>query len=208
MNNDLFSDQPEVALEIRDADLEIDFCENFISGELAAQFYFDLFATTLWTQPEIQMYGKSILIPRLTSWFGDAGAAYRYSGIKNVPQPWTPALQDLRSRVEQRVGEEFNSVLLNFYRGGQDHISWHSDNEKELGSCPAIASLSFGGARKFAIRTVHSAARQKIYELPLTSGSLMCMRGRTQDSWQHCIRKTSQIAEPRINLTFRKVLSR
>jgi alkylated DNA repair dioxygenase AlkB len=48
-------------------------------------------------------------------------------------------------KLEQATDHKFNSVLCNLYRDGKDSISYHTDNEKELGKEPFIASLSFGG---------------------------------------------------------------
>ncbi|MFM5982088.1 MAG: alpha-ketoglutarate-dependent dioxygenase AlkB, partial [Sphaerospermopsis kisseleviana] len=50
----------------------------------------------------------------------------------------------------------FNSVLLNLYRDGKDSVSWHSDDEPELGKNPIIASVSFGATRRFSLRHKHS----------------------------------------------------
>jgi alkylated DNA repair dioxygenase AlkB len=46
----------------------------------------------------------------------------------------------------------FNSVLLNYYRDGNDSVAWHSDKESIMGSQPVIASVSFGQVRSFDIR--------------------------------------------------------
>jgi alkylated DNA repair dioxygenase AlkB len=42
--------------------------------------------------------------------------------------------------VEKATEAKFNSVLLNFYRDNQDSMGFHSDDEKELGPQPTIAS--------------------------------------------------------------------
>ena len=36
-------------------------------------------------------------------------------------------------QLEAATGTPFNSVLLNYYRSGQDAMGWHSDDEPELG---------------------------------------------------------------------------
>ena len=98
----------------------------------------------------------------------------------------------------------FNSVLLNLYRDGKDAVSWHQDNEPELGKQPIIASLSFGEARKFQFK--HKSRKDIArFAVTLTHGSLLVMRGKTQEYWQHQIPKTSKPIGPRINLTFRHI---
>ena len=73
-------------------------------------------------------------MPRLTAWYGDEGTRYTYSGIENVPLPWTPAILEVKRAVERPAGVVFNSVLLNRYRSGRDSVSWHADDafDKDL----------------------------------------------------------------------------
>lgn len=52
------------------------------------------------------------------------------AGLQLQPLPFTPALLELKGAVEREAGEEFDSVLLNMYRDGSDHMGWHADNEK------------------------------------------------------------------------------
>ncbi|MEI6063784.1 MAG: alpha-ketoglutarate-dependent dioxygenase AlkB, partial [Pseudanabaena sp. ELA748] len=101
-------------------------------------------------------------------------------------------------------GAKFNSVLLNLYRNGSDSMSWHSDDENELGENPTIASLSFGDARSFRLK--HKFQKDLKLNIQLTHGSLLIMAGKTQHYWQHQIPKTRTSSKPRINLTFRKIL--
>jgi alkylated DNA repair dioxygenase AlkB len=55
-------------------------------------------------------------------------------------------------RIEKVASVQFNSVLMNWYRDGDDYLNWHADDEKELGVNPAIASVNFGATRDFVIR--------------------------------------------------------
>lgn len=155
-----------------------------------------------WRQEFITLYGKRHPQPRLTAWYGDAGATYRYSGLTLKPCPWVPVLQTAKSLVESAARHRFNSVLLNLYRTGQDSMGWHSDNEPELGRHPVIASLSFGATRRFIMRHCDRKDLPKV-ELCLSHGSLVIMQGKTQHCWQHQVPKTAKPVGPRINLTFR-----
>ncbi|MGF1751702.1 alpha-ketoglutarate-dependent dioxygenase AlkB family protein [Vibrio cionasavignyae] len=155
-----------------------------------------------WREDKIMMFGKWVSIPRLQAWYGDA--SYQYSNLTLEPLPWTPQLEELRKRCEQAANTSFNSVLANLYRTGQDSNGWHSDNEPELGPSPVIASLSFGGTRRFALK--HRQTKQKI-TLDLPSGSLLIMAGDIQRHWLHTVPKTTRHVEPRINLTYRYVYS-
>lgn len=157
-----------------------------------------------WKSNTITMFGKQHLEPRRTAWFGDEGAMYTYSGIQMTPLPWTETLLTLRDICQQYSNSAFNSVLLNLYRNGHDRMGWHADNEPELGLEPVIASLSLGATRRFRFR--HRSTK-KIVECELTHGSLLVMRGVTQSFWVHEIPRQTRITDPRVNLTFRKILS-
>jgi len=155
-----------------------------------------------WQQVFVEVFNRRVPQPRLTCWYGDPGKDYSYSGTHLSPSPWTPLLVEIKTSVEQLAGTTFNSVLGNMYRNGADSISWHSDNEPELGRQPVIASVTFGATRRFDMR--HRATREKV-SIPLTSGSVLVMSGESQARWQHQIAKTKRPTGPRINLTFRTI---
>lgn len=157
-----------------------------------------------WQQDSVKMYGKNHPLPRVSAWYGDTGKSYKYSGILLHPKPWTPALTWLKAQLSQVCDASFNSVLLNWYRTGQDHISWHTDAEKELGKNPTIASLNFGETRRFLLRQ-KDQPNNKI-ELPLGHGDLLIMQGELQHHWQHSIPKQAKIQKGRLNMTFRHIL--
>ncbi len=154
-----------------------------------------------WVQSEIFIYGKKVAIPRLNAWYGDK--AYAYSGTQFAAQPWTNELAELKARIEQTSNLEFNSVLINWYRNGQDSMGWHSDDEKCLGDAPQIASLSLGESRRFIFREKSDHSNKK--ELLLSNGSLLLMLGETQRLWQHSLPKTRKSIGDRVNLTFRQI---
>ena len=162
-----------------------------------------LIEKTEWRQEKVTVYGKSYPQPRLSAWYGDL--SYRYSGLQLEPVPWTALLSRLRQRIEKLTGHTFNSVLLNYYRDQHDCMGMHSDDERELGPRPAIASLSLGESRDFVLRH-RSRKDQPSVRLPLESGSLLLMQGTTQQHWRHGINRLKRPCGPRLNLTFRRVL--
>lgn len=184
-------------------DGEVIFYSTFFSQPMADLYFRQLRDTTTWRQESIKLYGKSILMPRLTAWYGDEGTSYTYSGLLNTPLPWTPALLEVKQAVEIPCGVTFNSVLLNCYRSGKDSIAWHSDDEKEFGENPVIASVNFGQTRTFQLK--HKQRTECRVSIELTHGSLLIMRGATQHHWLHQIPKTRKAVAERINLTFRVI---
>lgn len=165
-----------------------------------------------WEQRSMKMFGRDILQPRLTSWMGDR--AYTYSSQRHEPAPIPDIVQKLKERIENKIQESrsvlgrgaapttFNSVLANLYRDGRDSVSWHADDEPELGPEPVIASLSLGAARVFSIRS--NANRQR-WDMLLKHGDILVMSGRSQLDYQHCVPKVGETHGPRVNLTFRLI---
>jgi len=185
-------------------DADVEYYTNFIDPDQAWSFYHEILKQTELSQDKITVYGKQHLTPRLTCWMGDDGLDYRYSHYTMKPVAWSPLLLELKVLVEQFSNQQFNSVLINYYRDGQDSNGWHSDDEPELGQNPIIASLSLGGARDFQLR--HKIKKELKHSIRLDHGSLLMMYGNTQKYWQHHIPKRAK-ADGRINLTFRKIIT-
>lgn len=167
-------------------------------------FLEDLKTTIHWKQEPIKMFGKSVMQPRLTSLYGNYGMSYGYSGIRMPATIWTNTLLHIKDRVEQITQTSFNIALLNLYRDANDSMGWHRDNEKELGTQPVIASVSFGAVRAFQVR--HYKSKSSPLSLHLDNGSLLVMKGEMQTYWEHQLPKIRQYSGVRINITFRKVL--
>ena len=193
---DLFDDTPQP---------EVDWFPGWLAPDAAAAMLARVVAETAWQQDRIRTPAGWIPLPRLTAWQGDPDAVYVYSGIRNVPQPWAPAVAELRDAVDAMCGVRFNSVLLNRYRSGADGMGWHSDDEPELGAEPVIASVSLGATRRFDFR--HNATGVT-RSFQLTGGSLLVMRGQSQAQWRHRVPKEPKVGGERVNLTFRIVTPR
>jgi alkylated DNA repair dioxygenase AlkB len=196
---ELFPTAPLLALPFEDGQLwwlerlPLDLAPDAMLARLVAE--------TDWRAETITVFGKQHLQPRLTAWHGEK--AYTYSGLRLAPRPFTALQQEIRDAVEAATGLRFNSVLLNYYRDGRDSMGMHADDEAELGPDPAIASVSFGATRDFILR--HKATKKTI-KVPLTSGSLLLMAGKTQHFWSHGINKSARPTGPRVNLTFRYIV--
>ena len=186
----------------------LDFDPNFLHPEEEDELFKLLKEKVAWEQKFYTHFktGEKYPQPRLTAWFADdVKMAYSYSGVTQVVQPWIPELEDLKRRIENVTGAEYNSVLLNYYRDGNDSVGLHADNEKELGKNPNIASVSLGAPRTFILvqqRSVECECAPGYEEYQLTPGSLLVMSGTTQHFWKHSIPKAPK-AGPRINLTYR-----
>ncbi|MBV9924533.1 MAG: alpha-ketoglutarate-dependent dioxygenase AlkB [Acidobacteria bacterium] len=185
-------------------DGEVIIFHDFFGGKESDDFFQTLLSGIKWRQDKIRYYGKEMDLPRLTAWYGDKDKSYTYSRIPMKPEPWTPILLLIKERIETAAGVNFNSVLLNLYRNGRDSVSWHSDDEPELGENPTVGSVSFGQTRTLQFRHKLRKELSKI-DVQLTHGSLLLMKGQTQRFWQHQIPKTTRHLKSRINLTFRVI---
>jgi alkylated DNA repair dioxygenase AlkB len=189
-------------LELPDARLR--YFQYFFNTDEAEHFYSKLSETIPWQQDPITVFGKTYDQPRLTALHANNTKPYSYSGITMYPNKMTTELTAIYERIRTVSSVEFTSVLLNLYRDGKDSNGWHADNEKELGKSPSIASVSFGAQRFFHLK--HRTIKEARLKVLLHSGSLLLMEGDTQEKWLHQIPKTAKPIQPRINLTFRKII--
>jgi alkylated DNA repair dioxygenase AlkB len=182
----------------------LSFSPSFSPKSSRIGFFQQLQENLEWRQEPILLFGKQVMQPRLTALYGDSSRPYGYSGILMTPLALTPALKEIKSRVEKFSGNSYTHVLCNYYRDGQDSMGWHRDNEAVLGKNPSIASVTFGATRNFQMR-FHETKSDKI-TLPLSHGSLLLMQGESQHYWEHQLPKTKTCQQGRINLTFRRIL--
>lgn len=179
---------------------------EYRSGVLTPEectFYLDKFIHTIrWEHRSVMMYGREVLTPRLTAWYGE-GADYP-ARDRPVAHGWTPALLAIKARVEPLAGTIFDAVLLNYYRDGQDSVSWHDDEDRTPGKNMIVASVSIGQERVFDIRL--KADHSQKTSLLLQNGSFLLMKGDFQSKYEHRIAKSTKPMGPRINLTFRRLI--
>ncbi|MCH8534497.1 MAG: alpha-ketoglutarate-dependent dioxygenase AlkB [Flavobacteriaceae bacterium] len=182
---------------------ELIYVKDFFS-EKESKVYFEYLKQQInWQHDQIKVFGKVYDQPRLTALYAENKKAYSYSNIVMHPHQFTNELLKIKNKIETFSNEKFTTCLLNYYRNGQDSNGWHADDEKELGVNPVIASMSFGAKRKFKMRKKDN--HQEKFDIELSAGSLLIMKGETQHFWQHQIPKTAKKIDPRINLTFRKI---
>ena len=182
---------------------DFQYIRNFLDRARAFLLLHKLYAELDWQQQEILLFGRRVLQPRLSCWYGDRDAKYSYSGLQLQPLPWHPELSGLRLLLQETLQQPFNSVLANAYRDGRDGMGWHADDEKELGEEPLIASLSLGASRRFRLR---ARKGDEAKDLLLEHGSLLLMRGKSQRDYRHSVPKTKAAVGLRVNLTFRQVI--
>lgn len=199
---DLFEQSLAEPINILPHDGEVNYYGEVISG-VESDFYFNSLLTEIdWRCDQAVIFGKRIETKRKVAWYADQPFSYTYSNITKCALPWTESLHLLKNIVEQKTGETYNSCLLNLYHNGSEGMAWHSDGEKDLKRNGAIASLSFGAVRKFAFKHKNT---KKVVSLDLKAGSLLVMKGETQQHWLHRLPPTKKVQDARVNLTFRTI---
>lgn len=169
----------------------------------ANHYFNELYNTIEWRHDEALVFGKHIITNRKVAWYGDKAFDYTYSNTTKKALIWTNELLELKKIAEETSETTYNSCLLNLYNNGEEGMAWHSDSEKMLQKNGAIASLSFGAERKFALKHKHT---NDTTSLILEHGSMLIMKDETQTHWLHRLPPSTLIKRPRINLTFRTIV--
>lgn len=182
----------------------VNYYGRVMSLAMADSFLELLLNSIEWKSDEAVILGKHIFTKRKVAWYGDREFEYTYSNTTKKALPWTSGLLELKTIAEQETGETFNSCLLNLYHSGEEGMAWHSDGEKDLKKNGAIGSMSFGAERKFSFK--HKQSKERV-SLLLEHGSLLVMKDTTQSNWLHRLPPTKLVSRPRVNLTFRTIIT-
>lgn len=199
---DLFNNEIDSSKNLLPKDGTVNYYGKIFINEEANHYSDCLLNTIDWRNDEAVIFGKHIITKRKVAWYGDSNFDYTYSNTTKQALNWTKELLELKTAIEEKTNEKFNSCLLNLYHNGNEGMAWHSDAEKDLKKNGAIASLSFGAERKFAFK--HKQSKETI-SLILEHGSLLVMKDTTQTNWLHRLPPTKLILKPRVNLTFRTI---
>jgi alkylated DNA repair dioxygenase AlkB len=199
---DLFTQNNDKTLNILPFDGTVNYYGQ-IFDQQSPSYYQKLMDSIQWQPDEIIMFGKLIVTKRKVAWYADQELDYTYAKKTKKAVLFTPELLEIKTRVENISNETFNSCLLNLYHDGEEGMGWHTDAEKELKPNGAIASVSFGTARKFSFKHKQD---NTLVDITLEDGSLLIMKDQTQQHWLHQLPKSKRIKTPRINLTFRTII--
>ena len=199
---DLFSALLDQPINLLPYDGEVNYFGEIMPSDDSDYYFNRLLNDIDWRCDQAMIFGKRIETKRKVAWYASESFRYTYSKVTKTALPFSPELLYLKALVERHSGETYNSCLLNLYHTGEEGMAWHSDGEKDLKDQGAIASLSFGVERKFAFK--HKKSKEVI-SLPLKAGSLLVMKGVTQQYWLHRLPPTKLVTDARINLTFRTI---
>lgn len=183
----LFGAAPRVFVD--DASGSIVYYPELLGAQQSAELFEHLEKTLPWTQETMWMYDHTVAVPRLLARF-------------SADEPLPAELIDVKARVESRIGAQFNSLSVQYYRDGSDSVAWHSDHTEDLIERPFVALVSLGAVREMQIRT--KAKPRRAFSVDLEPGSLLVMGGLAQEHWEHHIPKVHRPLKPRISIALRQ----
>ncbi len=173
---------------------------NFDNKELLKKCVIDI-TNLLDEYPPIKIYGKTCHQRRCVGFFSDDSIGYQYSKQLSLSKPMTISLLELLTHVNAIFGTNYNGILVNKYKSGEDYISRHSDDEKNLDDSGVIA-ISYGATRTFRIRD--KKTKKIVKDFPLISYNMLQMGGSFQQEFTHEIPIERKIKDERISFTFRR----
>lgn len=151
--------------------------------------------------PEIIIAGRVCRQRRDVGFFSDDSIGYYYSGKLAESKPLTKYLKRLLKKVNKFYTTSFNGILINRYNDGEDYISPHSDDERNLDP-QGVVSISYGSTRIFRIRNKYS--KNIVKDIELNNLDVVHMKGDFQKEFTHEIPKDQTIKTERYSFTFRK----
>ncbi|MGH8871491.1 MAG: alpha-ketoglutarate-dependent dioxygenase AlkB [Acidimicrobiia bacterium] len=165
-----------------DPDSWLDHAPGWLVGD--ARLYDALVETVSWQQPEVRMYDRMVMTPRLV---GDVETGYH------------PVLGEMVGLLSNRYQIAMDRLSAGWYRTGVDSVAWHGDRIARELHHSIVATVSLGGPRRFLIRPKGGGASTGF---DLGRGDLVVMGGACQRLWEHTVPKVAS-APPRIALMFR-----
>jgi len=180
---------------------------DFLSPEEATAVYDEIMEKSSFKRDILNMYGKPVPMPRQVCIFGEEGFGYHFYGNERKAIPWSPLLLQAKQKLEAMVNHTYTFALITYYKDGNEYIGWHSDRKKKhktgegaWDNLTVISSVSLGAVRPFMLKEKEN---NEVTSIDLGHGSLLLMKGKTQQLYLHTLPKRPKIEGARINITFR-----
>ena len=128
---------------------------------------------------------------------------YKVSGGSPPNYIMCPRFKEITAHVNEALGTNFNTILLNKYKHGDDCIGFHKDRETGWAEGTGFATLAFGAARDFQIKCDKTNETTTILHKP---GHALYMPYPMNHKYTHSIPKRKRVKKCRISLTFREIV--
>jgi alkylated DNA repair dioxygenase AlkB len=139
-----------------------------------------------------EMYSQGSPVPRLISIQGiytDLKPLYRHP-MDSQPeiQHMTPIVKKICDIVSNKCNEQFNHVLIQMYRNGNDYIGEHADKTLDIKKNTKIVNYSIGSTRVMKLRTKkNDNSDREIKKVKLKHNSLFVLGWNANKKWLHSI---------------------
>lgn len=172
-----------------------------------------------------EMYSQKIPVPRLLSIQGvienNLKPLYRHP-MDSQPEliEMTPTTKKICDILSKKLNQNFNHVLIQLYRDGNDNIGEHSDKTLDIEKNTFIVNYSIGATRTMKLRTkkqlLNSNEERQIKKIKLKNNSVFVLGWETNRNWLHSINQDKREeflkssdekinCGERISFTFRKI---
>jgi alkylated DNA repair dioxygenase AlkB len=150
---------------------------------------------------EIEMYGRLVKTPR---WQQAYGVDYHYTGRVNKALPMSPLLAPFLRWAQERIDQNLNGLLLNWYDGQLGHyIGRHRNSIKNLIPGTSIVTISLGDERTFRLRRWPTQPNANPIDFPARHGTVFIMPWKTNRAFTHEVPISKGQTGRRISITIR-----
>ena len=156
---------------------------------------------------EYKRFNKTVKVPRGQASYTlseDIHYDYKVSGGSPPNTVMTEQLKEITAKVNDVLGTNFNTILLNKYKDGEDCIGYHRDNEAGWREGTGFATLAFGAERDFLVKHEASAEVTSVLH---KDGCVLHMPSPMNQDHLHSVPKRKRIKDCRISLTYREIVS-
>ena len=152
------------------------------------------------TTTKFKMFGRECEMKRLQKVYGKD---YIFSGTIHKSDPIPEFFYDIIKYFNLKYKRNYNMLLINWYRTGEDNISMHSDNEPQIKKDSEIVTISLGAERDFILQNIKS---KKKYTYSMRDNEYITMGGKCQKEYKHGIPVRKGVKNYRISITLREFI--
>ena len=156
---------------------------------------------------QYKRFNKIVKVPRGQASYTlneDIHYDYKVSGGSPPNTVMTDRLKEITATLNAALGTNFNTILLNKYKDGDDCIGYHRDRETGWREGTGFATLAFGAERDFLVK--HEASGE-VTSVPHKDGCAIHMPSPMNQEYFHCVPKRKRVKDCRISLTYREIVS-
>ena len=116
-------------------------------------------------------------------------------------------IEKLLDRINDSLGCDLNSCLIQFYPNGESGIRLHDDFEETMDPGQPIVVVSSGATREVQfLHNYQTSSEAPIKVINASSGSLYVMKAKCQEYFRHRVPSNKSCKQSRFSLSFRQII--